>query len=175
MDLNTIKKLYLERELSDKEKDKLEDIILALKKQYPEKASSKEGLSSLYAIATAQAKKSVKEDIQDLEEVSRYDAVVTYYRSLGLDPYKLRGKMGSFLRTKIKNSPSFHAWAKINHYESVASPEIQSLVGMLKELKKQNKGKSPDIEFFNYPDKKCKPSDSEKSEAKSNDNFLTPN
>ena len=64
--------------------------------------------------------KNLREESVGLTEVSKYDAVLTYYRSLGLDPYKLRGKVGAVLRAKIKNSPAFHAWAKIHHYESVS-------------------------------------------------------
>mgnify|MGYP003705355049 CR=1 FL=1 len=44
----------------------------------------------------------IKESEQ-LDEISNYDQVVTYYRHLGLDPYKLRGVTGAKLRDKIKS------------------------------------------------------------------------
>ena len=58
-------------------------------------------------------------EVKQLDEISNYDQVVTYYRHLGLDPYKLRGVTGAKLRDKIKNSPAFQAWAKTYARESV--------------------------------------------------------
>ena len=60
-------------------------------------------------------------EVEQLDEISNYDQVVTYYRHLGLDPYKLRGVMGAKLRSRIKNSPAFKAWLQLrmHHRESV--------------------------------------------------------
>ena len=113
MNLIQLRTLLSEKELSDKEMAKKEEIVMALKREHPDWDKSK-----IYAIATSKAKE-VYEDIEDLTEISQYDLVVTYYRSLGLDPYKLKGKVGEGLRDKIKNSPGFHAWLKSRHYESV--------------------------------------------------------
>ena len=171
MDLNKLKELYNERKLSTSELKKREEIAQAIAKEHPEMEMSKK-----MAIATAQAKKSVDEEIESIEEVSKYDAVVTYYRSLGLDPYKLRGKTGSVLRTRIKNSPAFHAWAKINHYESVDySSKFSSALQTIKEAKKESLSKKIDVKFYGYPDANNCPSDSDKNTAKTDDNFLTPN
>jgi hypothetical protein len=172
MDLNGIKKLYLERELTKAELKKREEIAKAMERENPGMGSTPEGMSKKMAIATAQAKKCC-EEAEDLQEVSKYDAVVTYYRSLGLDPYKLRGPVGKQIRAKIKASPAFHAWAKINHYESVETP---TLYNTIKEIKQDNlKGKKGEVLFFGYPDFNANTSNSDQEQAQTDNNFLTPN
>jgi len=118
-----------------------------------------------------------KDELQNspIEEVSKYDLVVNYYRSLGLDPYKLRGTVGKVLRDKIKDSPAFLAWAKLN-----SSFEHDSKYGsIIQELKAEKKvsaksGKFP-VTFLNYPDKNSKTvSDSDKEIAKTDDKYITP-
>jgi hypothetical protein len=122
MDLDNIKKLYIEKKLTNVE------LI-----------------------------QSVSEEAEQLDEISKYDKVVTYYRHLGLDPYKLRGEVGKQIRARIKESPGFKAWLRINQYESTddnISPE-RNLVEIIKDMKKQDtqkKGKNCDITFFGYPD-----------------------
>jgi predicted RNA binding protein YcfA (HicA-like mRNA interferase family) len=105
---------------------KREEIAKAIEKEHPDMDMGKK-----LAIATSSAENCCKEDI--LDEVSNYDAVVTYYRDqLHLDPYKLRGEVGKQLRDKIKNSPAFHAWMKINKYEStdiISDDQLDEVVG----------------------------------------------
>ena len=115
MNLDTLRYILAEKELSAKEKNKKEEIVMALKRDHPDWDKDK-----IYAIATAKAKEMYE---SELNEISQYDLVVTYYRSLGLDPYKLKGKVGEGLRDKIKNSPAFHAWLKSRNYESVEALE----------------------------------------------------
>jgi predicted RNA binding protein YcfA (HicA-like mRNA interferase family) len=138
MEFYRIKQILDERKLTPEELKKREEIAQAIERDNPGMDMSKK-----MAIATAQAKKCCKEDIESLTEVSMYDLVVTYYRHLGLDPYKLRGKQGSVLRDKVKNSPSFHAWLKANRYESVdidsddcLSEATQKSSDVMKQLKK---------------------------------------
>jgi hypothetical protein len=171
MDLNSLKKLYLERELTKAELKKREQIAKAMEREHPGMGSTPEGMSKKMAIATAQAKKCC-EETEDLQEVSKYDAVVTYYRSLGLDPYKLRGMVGKALRAKIKASPAFHAWARINHYEHT---EYSSLYNTIKEAKKSSVSKKADVLFFGYPDSTANTSNSDQDQAQTDDNFITPN
>lgn len=172
MDLNSVKKLYLERELTKAEKKKKEEIAQAMERENPGMGSTPEGMSKKMAIATAQAKKCCKEESEELQEVSKYDAVVTYYRSMGLDPYKLRGAVGKELRAKIKASPAFHAWARIHHYESV---EHSSLYNTIKEAKKQGSSKTGEVLFYGYPDSTANTSNSDQEQAQTDDNFITPN
>lgn len=121
-------------------------------------------------------------EIELLDEISKYDLIVTYYRHLGLDPYKLRGKTGSILRAKIKNSPAFQAWAKtrsmgVESVEYLANDEITE-----KETDKKDKPfdakKAVEVTFFGYPDKKDKnftKSDTVKDETGTNFNYISPN
>ena len=133
--------------------------------------------------------KNQEEELLDqLDEVSSYDAIVTYYRSLGLDPYKLRGVSGKAIRDKIKQSPSFKAWAKIrwskadprarlNARENFDNSSSHTLIEVLKTAKKESKGgsKKCEVTFYGYPDKNSPQSDSDKIEAKTDDNFINPN
>jgi hypothetical protein len=171
MDFKVVKQMYLEKELTKAELKKREEIAKAMERENPGMGSTPEGMSKKMAIATSQAKKCC-EETDELQEVSNYDAVVTYYRSLGLDPYKLRGEIGKQLRAKIKASPAFHAWAKVNHYESI---EKSSLYNTIKEVKKSEKTKKGEVLFFSYPDKKANTSNSDKDQAQTDDNFITPN
>lgn len=132
-----IKNIIDERKLTPEELKKREEIAQAIERDQPGIEMSRK-----MAIATAQAKKCCKEEQEDLTEISNYNLVVTYYRHLGLDPYKLRGKSGSMLRDKIKNSPAFHAWLKANRYESVEydidgtlSEATQKSADVIKQLK----------------------------------------
>jgi hypothetical protein len=169
MDLNTIKQLYNEKTLTKAELKKREEIALAIAKEHPEMEMGKK-----MAIATAQAKK-VAEDVESIDEISNYDLVVNYYRHLGLDPYKLRGVVGKQLRDKIKASPAFNAWLKIYQHESFDNKnKYSSLIETIKGAKKESK-KKLEIKFFGYPDSKANTSNSEKDEAQTDDNFLTPN
>lgn len=171
MDLNGIKQLYLEKQLTKAELKKREEIAKAMEKEHPGMGSTPEGMAKKMAIATSVAKK-VAEETEDLQEVSKYDAVVTYYRSLGLDPYKLRGVVGAQLRKKIKNSPAFHAWARINHYESI---ETSSLLDTVLEAKKGSATKAGEVIFFGYPDATANTSTSDQDQAQTDNNFITPN
>ena len=127
------------------------------------------------------ADKRLRESPDSLTEVSNYDLVVTYYRHLGLDPYKLRGKTGSVLRAKIKNSPAFQAWAKTYARESV---EVLTAELTEKDKTKEQSDKPFDakkavkVTFFGYPgkkDKNFKQSDSVKDETGTNFNYISPN
>jgi hypothetical protein len=101
------------------------------------------------------------EELNQLDEISNYDQVVTYYRHLGLDPYKLRGITGARLRDKIKNSPAFKAWVHLkSRMENTEQNSAKSIVETIKDAKKVAKGAK--VTFFGYPDKKSKISDSEK-------------
>lgn len=183
MDLKQLRSLYLEKKLTKAELDKREEIAQAIERENPGMGSTPEGMSKKMAIATAAAKKAMaKESVDQLDEVSNYNVVVTYYRSLGLDPYKLKGKMGSILRAKIKNSPAFHAWAKMHQYEDVNSTfDIDTLNELLIDEKKlddcaQKKNKKGiEVQFFGYPDKNTKDSVNRKDEAETDNNYLTPN
>lgn len=120
-------------------------------------------------------------DIEQIDEISKYDLVVTYYRHLGLDPYKLRGKTGSLLRAKIKNSPAFQSWVKTRSMgvESVQYLNNDELTEKDKSVEKSGKPfdakKASKVTFFGYPDKNAKPSDTVKDETGTNFNYITPN
>lgn len=114
----------------------------------------------------------LSETFVQLDEISNYNLVVTYYRHLGLDPYKLRGVVGSKLRAQIKQSPGFHAWLKANHYENVSVEDKPTLIETLKSAKNSKKVQ---VTFFGYPDKNSKPSDTVQDETGTNFNYLTPN
>lgn len=174
MNLQEIKQVIAERKLTAKETAKKEEIAKAIERENPGMGSTPEGMSKKMAIATAQAKK-CSEEVEELGEVSNYDLVVNYYRHLGLDPYKLRGTVGKQLRAKIKASPAFQAWAKINssfEYDKQYSTIIEALKAAKKEA---NSGKSV-VTFLNYPDvKNTANSDSFKSQAETDNNYITPN
>lgn len=174
MEFSVIKQLYYERTLTKCEKKKREDVAQAIERDNPGMGDTPEGMAKKMRIATAQAKKSCDESSQfhhphqshnisidqshlpqksQTTDVSNYDKVVTYYRSLGLDPYKLKGKVGKALRDKIKKSPSFHAWLKANRYESVDTSSENPLVEIIKDVKKSKK---PDVTFYGYPGKEEK-------------------
>lgn len=117
---------------------------------------------------------SANEEIEQLDEISNYDQVVTYYRHLGLDPYKLRGITGAKLRERIKSSPAFKAWLQLR--TKVENEDSKPLLALIKEIKKEQTGKSSTkVTFYGYPNKRAKLSDSAKSEVKTDTNFLTPN
>jgi hypothetical protein len=177
MKFTDIKQLYLERKLTDKEKHKREKIAKAMERENPGMGSTPSGMSKKMAIATATAKKCCYEESEQLDEVSRYDLVVNYYRHLGLDPYKLRGIVGKQLRDKIKNSPAFHAWLKVNHYESIDIQNSTSLIEAIKNAKKDSKSgkKGVAVTFFGYPDSRNKSSDSDQNQAQTDNNYITPN
>ena len=141
-----------------------------MERENPGMGSTPEGRAKKMAIATAQAKK-CHEETEDLQEVSKYDAVVTYYRSMGLDPYKLRGPVGKQIRAKIKASPAFHAWAKIHKYENVEP----TLYDTIKEVRKQGSSKKGEVLFYGYPDSTANTSNSDQDQAQTDDNFITPN
>lgn len=175
MKYTDIQTLYYERKLTKTELKKREEIASAMEREHPGMGSTPEGMSKKMKIATAAAKKCCSEDIEQIDEISRYDLVVTYYRHLGLDPYKLRGVIGKQLRKKIKNSPSFHAWLRANHYESVNYSDDYILIEGDKNSKSKKK---VDIEFYGYPDSKANnftTSDTVKDETGTNFNYLTPN
>lgn len=151
MDLNDIKYLYNEKKLTQAELKKREEIAKAMEREHPGMGSTPEGMSKKMAIATAQAKR-VAEESEQLDEISAYDKVVTYYRHLGLDPYKLRGVVGKQLRDKIKDSPAFKAWLRINQYESCDIENKNSLIETIKDAKKTSKNTKIDVTFFGYPD-----------------------
>jgi hypothetical protein len=177
MKFTDIKQLYLERKLTDKEQSKREEIAKAIERENPGMGSTPEGMSKKMAIATATAKKCCHEEFDLLDETSKYDLVVTYYRHLGLDPYKLRGAVGAQLRQKIKDSPAFHAWLKVNHYENTEYEPANSLIETLKSAKKDSKSntKGVKVTFFGYPDSKSTSSDSDKDQAQIDNNYITPN
>lgn len=178
MDFNKLKDLIAEKHLTAAELKKREEIAKAMEKEHPGIGSTKTGMAKKMAIATAAAKR-VAEEIEHLDEVSAYDQVVTYYRHLGLDPYKIRGAVGAQLRAKIKASPGFRAWLKLrNPMESAEFLEsTNSLLEVIKSAKKDliTKSKGVDVTFYGYPDKNAKPSDSDKSEVKTDTNFINPN
>ncbi len=171
MKLKDIQQLVLERKLTAAELNKREEIATAIERENPGIDMSKK-----MAIATTQAKK-VTEDTEQLDEISAYDKVVTYYRHLGLDPYKLRGVVGKQLRAKIKDSPAFKAWLKINQYESVEGNSQSSLLEAIKDAKKAVKSKKVDIIFFGYPDANTanQVANSDINQTQTDSNFLTPN
>lgn len=173
MDLNQVKQLYIEKKLTAAELKKREEIAKAMEKENPGMGSTPEGMAKKMAIATAAAKR-VAEESEQIDEISNYDLVVTYYRHLGLDPYKLRGEVGKHLRDKIKASPAFKAWLKINRYESLEkTTNRSSLIETIKDVKRNAKSKV-DVTFYGYPDAKANTSDP-KDEAQTDDNFITPN
>lgn len=173
MDLNKVKQLYIEKKLTAAELKKREEIASAMEKEHPGMGSTPEGMAKKMAIATAAAKK-VAEDVEQIDEISNYDLVVNYYRHLGLDPYKLRGAVGKQLRDKIKASPAFRAWLKVNQYESFEpSKNYSSLIEAIKDAKKSGKNKV-DVTFYGYPDSTANTSNP-KDEAQTDDNFITPN
>ena len=98
MELNQIKALLAEKKANKKDKEELSSDI--------------ENVMST-------SKKPCCEELEYISEISQYDLVVTYYRHLGLDPYKLRGKSGIMLRNKIKESPGYLAWRKAQYNESL--------------------------------------------------------
>lgn len=118
----------------------------------------------------------IPEEAEQIDEVSNYDQVVTYYRHLGLDPYKLRGITGAKLRDKIKNSPAFKAWLQLkNRMEDVEQGSKKTLIETIKDAKKDSIGKKAKVTFYGYPDKNAKISDSEKEIANTPNNFLNQN
>lgn len=176
MDLQKIKKLYIEKKLTPAELAKREEIAKAMERENPGMGSTPEGMAKKMAIATATAKR-VAEDVESLDEVSAYNQVVTYYRSLGLDPYKLRGAVGKQIRDKIKASPAFQAWQKINRYESVEYKDYSSIIEDLKGAKAASK-KKVEITFFGYPDSNTVQKNANTSDpnyTQTDSNFITPN
>jgi hypothetical protein len=120
--------------------------------------------------------KILDEGLEQIDEVSNYDQVVTYYRHLGLDPYKLRGVIGAKLRDKIKNSPAFKAWLQLkNRLEHTEQDATKSLVETIKDAKKESSGKRAKVTFYGYPDKNAKLSNSEKEIANTPNNYLNQN
>ena len=119
----------------------------------------------------------IDEGLEQIEEISNYDQVVTYYRHLGLDPYKLRGIMGAKLRTRIKNSPAFKAWLqlKTHHLESAESDSKKSLIETIKHAKKESFGKKAKVTFYGYPDKNAKISNTDLEQANTPNNYLNQN
>jgi len=168
MKLQDIKALFTEKKLTKAELKKREEIAQAMEKEHPGMGSTPEGMSKKMAIATAQAIK-VAEEVEDLDEVSNYDLVVNYYRHLGLDPYKLRGAVGKQLRDKIKASPTFNAWARLN-----SSYEYSSSYLTVMEAKKEHK-KKLEIEFMGGydTDANTQPSCTDKEQTKVATNFTT--
>ena len=132
-------------------------------------------------IKQLQEEKRLRENnsVEKLDEISRYDLVVTYYRHLGLDPYKLRGKTGSVLRAKIKNSPAFQSWAKTHTMESVELLDGNEITEKKDKTDKDDKPfdskKAAKVTFFGYPDKNTPQSDTVKDETGTNFNYITPN
>jgi hypothetical protein len=178
MKLDDIKDLYYEKHLTQAELKKREDIAQAMEKENPGMGSTSKGMSKKMAIATAAAKKCCSEETEQLDEISKYDLVVTYYRHLGLDPYKLRGAVGTQLRKKIKNSPAFHAWLHANKYESVEGISDDVISETKKAAEKSAKNKGADVEFYGYPDNSANnftTSDTVKDETGTNFNYLSPN
>lgn len=119
----------------------------------------------------------VTEEFEQIDEISNYDQVVTYYRHLKLDPYKLRGIAGSKLRERIKNSPAFKAWLqlKAHNVESVKLDSRKSLIETIKDAKKEKTGKNAKVTFYSYPGKDANLSDSEKEQANTPNNYLNQN
>lgn len=119
----------------------------------------------------------VTEEFEQIDEISNYNQVVTYYRHLKLDPYKLRGVAGSKLRERIKNSPAFKAWLqlKAHNVESVQNNSKKTLIETIKDAKKEKTGKNTKVTFYNYPDKNAKLSDSEKEQGNTPNNYLDHN
>jgi hypothetical protein len=118
----------------------------------------------------------ITEELELIDEVSNYDQVVTYYRHLGLDPYKLRGVIGAKLRDKIKNSPAFKAWLKLkNRLEDVEQDSKKSLVETIKDAKKDSVGKKAKVTFYGYPDKNAKISNTDLEQANTPNNYLNQN
>jgi hypothetical protein len=118
----------------------------------------------------------IAEELELIDEVSNYDQVVTYYRHLGLDPYKLRGVIGAKLRDKIKNSPAFKAWLQLkNRLEDVEQDSKKSLVETIKDAKKDSVGKKAKVTFYGYPDKNAKISNTDLEQANTPNNYLNQN
>jgi hypothetical protein len=119
----------------------------------------------------------VTEEFEQIDEISNYDQVVTYYRHLKLDPYKLRGVAGSRLRERIKNSPAFKAWLqlKAHNVESVESNSTKTLIETIKDAKKEKTGKTAKVTFYGYPDKNAKVSNTDLEQANTPNNYLNQN
>lgn len=154
MDLQKLKTI-LEKKLSKCELEKREEIAKAIARENPEIEMSKK-----MAIATSAAKKACNEaridvrqsqrknlnaaykaylrqikesdETEDLLEVSNYDKIVVYYRSMGMDPARLKGHVGRQIRNMIKVSPAYRAWVKA-HYESVEYDYAENDYGELLE------------------------------------------
>ena len=133
MNFQVIKALYTEKKLTKAELKKREEIAKAIEREHPGMGSTPEGMAKKMAIATAQAKK-VAEEVENLDEISNYNLVVNYYRHLGLDPYKLRGAVGKQIRDRIKESPQFNAWVRLN-----SSYEYSNHYNIIQELKLEKK------------------------------------
>ena len=197
MNLKDIQQMLMEKKLTKAELKKREEIAQAMEREHPGMGSTPEGMAKKMAIATAQAKR-VAEEIEELDEASNYDQVVTYYRHLGLDPYKLRGSTGRELRTKIKNSTAFQAWMKLRselgknlHKQIKKTMQMRGynklnssyeydktyshIIEALKDAKKESKsGDSKNkVIFFGYPDSNANTSNSDKEIAQTDDNFIS--
>lgn len=121
MDFNYIKQLYHERKLSKAELKKREEIAQAIERENPDIEMGKK-----MAIATATAKKA--KDVEHIiDEISRFDLVVTFMRAHGLDPYKLKGAVGKLTRERIKNSAAFKAWLRLYQNENYEMSELEEL------------------------------------------------
>jgi hypothetical protein len=89
----------------------------------------------------------------------------------------LRGAVGAQLRARIKASPGFKAWLKLKSPMESVEP-IDSLLEVIKSAKRDivsKDKKGVGVTFYGYPDKNAKPSDSDRIEAKTDDNFINPN
>ena len=119
----------------------------------------------------------VTEEFEQIDEISNYDQVVTYYRHLKLDPYKLRGVAGSRLRERIKNSPAFKAWLqlKAHNVESVNVDAKKTLIETIKDAKKDSVGKKAKVTFYGYPGKDAKMSNTDLEQANTPNNYLNQN
>jgi hypothetical protein len=118
----------------------------------------------------------IDNELEQIDEVSNYDQVVTYYRHLGLDPYKLRGVIGAKLRDKIKNSPAFKAWLHLkNRMEDTEQDATKSLIETIKDAKKESSGKKAKVTFYGYPDKNAKVSNTDLEQANTPNNYLNQN
>lgn len=116
------------------------------------------------------------EESEQINEISNYDQIVTYYRHLGLDPYKLRGIGGANLRGKIKNSPAFKAWLQLKtRLENVDKDLKKSLIETIKDAKKDGIGKKAKVTFYGYPDKNDKMSNTDLEQANTPNNYLNQN
>jgi hypothetical protein len=117
------------------------------------------------------------EELDQIDEISNYDQVVTYYRHLKLDPYKLRGIAGAKLRARIKNSPAFKAWLqlKAHNVESVESNLKKTLIETIKDAKKQKTGKTSKVTFYGYPNKNATTSNTDLEQAHTPNNYLDHN